>query len=156
MGGLTSYTGDREPYYKALQEITTTCPETEVAEYAASILQQLGISLGGSEVIVEEKEPESSFVENLDKSHYFAILIPVEASNGESEKAKTSDFNKEYFNSQKLRITSNLLNRTHQMILVNHFLIKRRRWTTTQSTPGIERYYRCEFKWIQYVCNQQL
>lgn len=122
VGGLTSYTGDREPYYQALTQITVSCQETEEAAFASDLLRQLGVSLGGAkEEEQEEKKPPSAFVVNDEKDHYFAALVPVETNKNELVKAKSSDFNKEYFNSLRLRVTSNLLNRTHQVVLVKSF-----------------------------------
>ena len=122
VGGLTSYTGDRDPYFVALKEITVNCPDTEEAEFANDLLRQLGVSLGGKieNEPKEENEP-SAFEVNDEKDHYFAVLVPVETNNNELVKAKSSDFNKEYFNSHRLRITSNLLNRQYQIVLVKSF-----------------------------------
>ena len=122
VGGLTSYTGDRDPYFVALKEITVNCPDTEEAEFANDLLRQLGVSLGGKieDEPKEENEP-SAFEVNDEKDHYFAVLVPVETNNNELVKAKSSDFNKEYFNSHRLRITSNLLNRQYQIVLVKSF-----------------------------------
>ena len=36
VGGMTSYTGDRDPYYQALTQITVSCPETEEAAFASN------------------------------------------------------------------------------------------------------------------------
>mgnify|MGYP001246767484 CR=1 FL=1 len=122
VGGLTSYTGDRDPYFQALNDITINCPETEESEFASALLQQLGVSLGGApKEDVEDKKPPSAFVVNDEKDHYFAVLVPVETNKSEQVKAKSSDFNKEFFNTQRLRVTSNLLNRTHQIVLIKSF-----------------------------------
>ena len=122
VGGLTSYTGDRDPYFQALNEITINCPETEESEFASTLLQQLGVSLGAPpKEDVEDKKPPSAFVVNDEKDHYFAVLVPVETNKSELVKAKSSDFNKEFFNTQRLRVTSNLLNRTHQIVLIKSF-----------------------------------
>ena len=122
VGGLTSYTGDRDPYHKALEEITMTCPDTEEAEFAAELLRQLGVRLGGgaAEEVKDEKEP-SAFEINDEKDHYMAILVPVETNKSEVVKAAASDFNKEYFQSHRLRVTSNLINRQNQIVLVKSF-----------------------------------
>ena len=103
VGGLTSYTGDRDPYFVALKEITVNCPDTEEAEFANDLLRQLGVSLGGKieDEPKEENEP-SAFEVNDEKDHYFAVLVPVETNNNELVKAKSSDFNKEYFNKVNL------------------------------------------------------
>ena len=124
VGGLTSYTGDREPYFNALQEITEACPDTEEGDYAAKLLSQLGVNLNGTVGKVKNDKDEASevaFEINDEKDHYFAIMVPVETRKNEMVKAKSSDFNKEFFNSQRLRVTSNLINKTNQIVLVKSF-----------------------------------
>ena len=69
----------------------------------------------------EEEEVINSFVFDPNKEHYFAILIPVDKGSGAEVKAQASDFNSAFFESRNLRITSNLLSRTHQIVLVKSF-----------------------------------
>ena len=122
VGGLTSYTGDRTPYFDALKGIIDTCPETEEQAFATTLLRQLGVDLGSvGELPEEEEEKKSPFIFNPNKEHYFAILIPVDEGSGSEVKALTSDFNTAFFESRNLRITSNLLSRTHQIVLVKSF-----------------------------------
>lgn len=123
VGGLTSYTGDRTPYFDALKLLISDCPETEEATFAASLLAQLGVDLGfvGEISQPDKTEEESAFIFNSNKEHYFAIIIPVENATGNEVKAKSSDFNKAFFESRNLRITSNLLSRTHEIVLVKSF-----------------------------------
>jgi tetratricopeptide (TPR) repeat protein len=122
VGGLTSYTGDRTPYFDALKGILDVCPETEEAAFAISLLRQLGVDLGSvGEIPKEEEEDLTPFIFNPNKEHYFAILIPVDKGNGSEVKAQSSDFNNTFFESRNLRITSNLLSRTHQIVLVKSF-----------------------------------
>ena len=123
VGGLTSYTGDRTPYFDALKGILNECPETEEAAFAASILRQLGVDLGsvGKTPNKEEEVVINPFVFDPNKEHYFAILIPVDKGSGSEAKAQASDFNSAFFESRNLRITSNLLSRTHQIVLVKSF-----------------------------------
>ncbi len=123
VGGLTSYTGDRTPYFDALKQLISDCPETEQAAYAKLLLDQLGVDLGvvGEPKKTDQKEEESAFVFDGNKEHYFAIIIPVEKASGNEVKAKASDFNKAFFESRGLRITSNLLSRTHEIVLVKSF-----------------------------------
>ena len=69
----------------------------------------------------EEEEEANAFVFDPNKEHYFAILIPVDKGNGVEAKAQASDFNNAFFESRNLRVTSNLLSRTHQIVLVKSF-----------------------------------
>ena len=122
VGGLTSYTGDRTPYFDALKGVISACPETEETAFAISLLRQLGVDLGSvGETPEKEEEKKTPFTFNPNKEHYFAILIPVDKGNGSEVKALTSDFNTAFFESRNLRITSNLLSRTHQIVLVKSF-----------------------------------
>lgn len=123
VGGLTSYTGDRTPYFDALKQLISDCPETEEAVFAGSLLAQLGVDLGfvGKTDKTDETEEESAFIFDSLKEHYFAIIIPVENAKGNEVKAKASDFNKAFFDSRNLRITSNLLSREYEIVLVKSF-----------------------------------
>ena len=69
----------------------------------------------------KEEAAEVAFEVNDEKDHYFAIMVPVETRKNEIVKAKSSDFNKEFFNSKRLRVTSNLINKTNQIVLVKSF-----------------------------------
>ena len=46
VGGLTSYSGDRTPYFEALQGVVADCPDTEEAAFAQDIMRKLGVELG--------------------------------------------------------------------------------------------------------------
>ena len=58
--------------------------------------------------------------------HYFGVVIPVKDGDTESVKAALSDFNRQYFASNKLKVTSNLLDRENQLVLVKQFVRKDR------------------------------
>ena len=125
VGGLTSYTGDRTPYFEALQGILGTCPDTEEATFARETMRKLGVELGGEESKEEETktdEPEESpFSVQPSKEHYFAIFVPVGRGNGDEIKAQTSDFNSAFYTSKRLKVTSNLIDRANQVVLTKSF-----------------------------------
>jgi len=125
VGGLTSYTGDRTPYFEALQGILGTCPDTEEATFARETMRKLGVELGGEESKEEEpkeEEPEESpFSVQPSKEHYFAIFVPVGRGNGDEIKAQTSDFNSAFYTSKRLKVTSNLIDRANQVVLTKSF-----------------------------------
>lgn len=124
VGGLTSYTGDRTPYFNALQGVLGQCPETEESAYALEILQKLGVALDlDSDANQEQDEvvDESPFVFNPNKEHYFAIFIPVGRGSGDEIKAQTSDFNNAFYASKRLKVTSNLIDRSNEVVLVKSF-----------------------------------
>ena len=125
VGGLTSYTGDRTPYYEALHGILGTCPETEEAAFARNLMRALGVELGREETKPNESEEapqeESPFKVQPSKEHYFAIFVPVGRGNGEEIKAQTSDFNSAFYASKRLKVTSNLIDRANQVVLTKSF-----------------------------------
>ena len=126
VGGLTSYTGDRTPYFEALQGILGECPDTEEAAYAREVMQKLGVALGtelgeGKGDEEEEVLDESPFDFNPNKEHYFAIFVPVGRGSGDEIKAQTSDFNNAFYGSKRLKVTSNLIDRANEVVLVKSF-----------------------------------
>ena len=125
VGGLTSYTGDRTPYFEALQGVLGTCPDTEEAAFARNLMRALGVELGREETkpeeVEEEVEEESPFKVQPSKEHYFAIFVPVGRGNGEEIKAQTADFNSAFYASKRLKVTSNLIDRANQVVLTKSF-----------------------------------
>ena len=88
-------------------------------------MRKLGVELGGEESKKEEtktEEPEESpFSVQPSKEHYFAIFVPVGRGNGDEIKAQTSDFNSAFYTSKRLKVTSNLIDRTNQVVLTKSF-----------------------------------
>lgn len=124
IGGLSSLTGgDRTSYFEALYLVVDSCGESEEGEFALSLLTELG----GLRRPTEEpdKEPEveeeSPFAYKPYLEHYFGMIVPVGRGDVEALKATIADFNREYFLSQNLRVTANLIDRNHQIILVKSF-----------------------------------
>ena len=58
--------------------------------------------------------------------HYLGVIIPVKDGDAEGTKAALSDFNRQYFASAELKVTSNLLDRENQLVLVKQFVRKDR------------------------------
>ena len=125
VGGLTSFSGDRTPYYNALQGIVSECPESEESAWAKDMMRKFGVELGPNAATKdeekEEAQEESPFVPHPNKEHYFAIFVPVGSGSGEEVKAQTSDFNNAFYTSKHLKVTSNLINRSNQVVLVKSF-----------------------------------
>ena len=123
VGGLTSYSGERTPYFEALASVVSDCPDTEEAAFAQDLMRKLGVSLGDDPTPkeVEEAGEQSEFAIQPDNEHYLAIFIPVGRGNGDQVKAKVADFNNSFFGSKRLKVTSNLLDRSTQVVLVKSF-----------------------------------
>ena len=88
-------------------------------------------------VIAKKKEKKSdavptfpegmgNFKDNPVLEHYLGVVIPVREGDAEGAKAALSDFNRQYFASSDLKVTSNLLDRENQLILVKQFVRKDR------------------------------
>lgn len=123
IGGLSALTGgDRRSYYEALYLVVDSCAESDEGEFALSLLTELG-GLRTPDP-TEEKAPEvaeSPFAFKPYLEHYFGMIVPVGRGDVEALKATISDFNRSYFLSQNLRVTANLIDRNHQIILVKSF-----------------------------------
>ena len=123
IGGLSARTGgDRRSYFEALYAVVDSCPESDEGDFALELLTELG-GLRAPEKEEEPKEEakESPFSFKPYLEHYFGMIVPVGRGDVEALKATISDFNREYFLSQNLRVTANLIDRNHQIILVKSF-----------------------------------
>jgi hypothetical protein len=111
-------------YFEALYAVVDGCPETEEATFALELLTALGglreVAGADTAAVAEEKAPEI-YQHKPYLEHYFAIVVPVGRGNPEQVKAQISDYNAKNHVSANLRLTANLLDRTHQIILVKSF-----------------------------------
>ena len=127
IAGLSSFAGgDREAYINALLEVVSSCPDTEEADHAREIVEILGGNTGEEEVAEseggEDLAPDiSRYKHKPFLDHYFAVLVPVGRGKVEEIRATISDFNSEYYGTAQLRVTANLIDRNHQIILIKEF-----------------------------------
>ncbi|MFM7813188.1 MAG: tetratricopeptide repeat protein, partial [Flavobacteriales bacterium] len=121
--------GVRDRYLNELNTLIQGCPGTEEATRA----QQLIDGLVGEKPKVDENKEDSSTPPPLPSSddgpylfdaaaeHYLGVILPVKDVNVEGIKKQISDFNALYFNSAQLKVTSNLLDKDHHLVLVKSF-----------------------------------
>ena len=125
IGGLSGRTGgDRRAYFEALQLVVGECPDTEEATFAQDLLTALNgpvRNTGGAEETEEVEEEVVVWESKPYLTHYFGMLVPVGRGNVEELRATIADFNSEYFASNELRVTANLINRNFQIVLVKDF-----------------------------------
>jgi tetratricopeptide (TPR) repeat protein len=123
IGGLSAYAGgDRSAYYEALGKIISNCPDTEEAEFAQALLAALNVTSSKEEEKNQEEEVvEVAWEHKPYLEHYFGMLVPVGRGNVEELRASIADFNSEFFGSNELRVTANLINRNFQIVLVKDF-----------------------------------
>jgi len=127
----------RENYQRELNEVVQTCPGSEEATRASELLAAFnanGHSQLKEEIKVDEstaednqiktdKELEESSIYKLNETmeHYFAIVLPVENSDINKTKANIADFTATNYTSAALKVTNNLLDRDHHIVLVKTF-----------------------------------
>ena len=124
VGNLDAFARMDENYKKELQEVISGCPDTEEATFAQNILKKLNQGeqvIEQPEDIKDEVPNQELFQTNMSAKHYFALIYPVSEGNVNEMKATISDFNKAYFQTGALKISSNLLDKNNQVILVKTF-----------------------------------
>lgn len=132
IGWLDGRVRGRDNYIAALQEVVASCDSSDQAVAAAEILAGLGVGGGdkpgkGDKADAVPEMPDfGNFTDNPVLEHYLAVVIPVREGGSDKTKASLSDFNRQYFASANLKVTSNLLDRENQLVLVKQFARKDR------------------------------
>lgn len=132
IGWLDGRVRGRDNYIAALQEVVASCDSSDQAVAAAEILAGLGVGGGGKPGkgdkadAVPEMPDFGNFTDKPVLEHYLAVVIPVREGGSDKTKASLSDFNRQYFASANLKVTSNLLDRENQLVLVKQFARKDR------------------------------
>ena len=122
-GNMEAMVGGSASYVADLEEIIDVCPDTEEASAAIDILNSIN---GEVKAVVEDLPPvetvnTSMFEVNNTERHYFAIIFNTDDGEVNKIKASASDFNTKFFKSSSLRVSSNLLDRQNQIVLVKTF-----------------------------------
>jgi len=124
IGSLERMLGTRDEYIAALKEVKDKYPGTEESTKAAEMLKEL---MGEPTPDPKQDKPdkpkadEDIYTFNRDNEHYFAIVFDREKGNLNDIKAKTADFNAVSFTSAGLKVSSNLLNKDLNVVLVKSF-----------------------------------
>ena len=132
IGWLDGRVRGRDNYIAALQEVVASCDSSDQAMAAAEILAGLGVGggdkpgKGDKADAVPEMSDFGNFTDKPVLEHYLAVVIPVREGGSDKTKASLSDFNRQYFASANLKVTSNLLDRENQLVLVKQFARKDR------------------------------
>ena len=130
IGWLDGRVRGRDNYIAALQEVVASCDSTEQSIAAADILTGLGVGGDASDEKEGKKKktdavPEipdfGNFTDKPVLEHYFAVVIPVAKGGSDKTKASLADFNRQFFASAELKVTSNLIDRENQLVLVKAF-----------------------------------
>lgn len=126
-GGMDAMLGMRENYIKALEKIITDCPGSEEAAYADEKLKILRNEIAAETQKTDEataEEPKlnvTPFTYDAAARHYFMIVLPLKDGDVNQVKAQLSDFATASFKSLGLKVSSNLIDRNNQVVLVKTF-----------------------------------
>jgi len=132
IGWLDGRARGRDNYIAALEEVVASCDSSDQGMAAAEILAGLGVGQKeqpGKEDKADAVPKAPNFGNFTDKpvlEHYLAVVIPVREGGSDKTKASLSDFNRQFFASANLKVTSNLLDRENQLVLVKQFARKDR------------------------------
>ena len=122
-------------YVNELNSLIQSCGGSEEAKRAEQLLSAVNREKAPAQdeesgnPQIEEIE-ESSSTEELDfgpfvfdsgAEHYFAVILPVQGNDVQKIKADITDFSNTAFLSLQLKVTNNLLDKDHHMILVKTF-----------------------------------
>lgn len=126
VGWLDGRVRGRENYIAALKEVVASCDSSEQAVAAQDILVGLGVGASqkpkGKKTDAVPKVPDyGNFTDKPVLEHYFAVVIPVSEGGSDKTKADLADFNRQFFASANLKVTSNLMDRENQLVLVKAF-----------------------------------
>lgn len=131
IGYMDGMTGLRSNYLEALKEISTVCKGSEEAAFADGLLKKLSEELKAAEDVKEVEETteetpetpasESLFAYDAAARHYFMVVVPLGSGDINAMKAEISDFNTANFKSLALKVSSNMLDKDHQVILIKTF-----------------------------------
>ena len=109
-----------------------SCDSSDQAVAANEILQGLGAGKqeapgnGDKADAAPKLKDFGNFTDKPVLEHYLGVVIPVREGGSDKTKASLSDFNRQYFASANLKVTSNLLDRENQLVLVKQFARKDR------------------------------
>jgi hypothetical protein len=130
--------GVKENYQNELNRLVEECAGSEEATRAEQLLRSLN---AGSEPAVQNPlQPlkpsgdtlnvagqdssafnDGPYIFDAGAEHYLAVIMPVSGGDINAAKASVADFNLMFFNSSQLRVTNNLLDKDHHMLLVKSF-----------------------------------
>jgi tetratricopeptide (TPR) repeat protein len=100
----TGSTEGKEAYISELQKVIATYPSSPEETRAKEILRLLGGA--GASLPGKTQETEGAFQVADNELHYVIIVFDSDAIDLNANKIKVSDFNRKYFNLDKLRISN--------------------------------------------------
>ena len=127
IGAMDAMTGQRNNHIEALERVVKECPESDEASFATERLKYLRGDEKPAEPqvdpneVVEQTSTESPFSYDEAARHYFMVVLPLKGSDVNNLKANLSDFSAKNFQTLALKVSSNLIDRENQVVLVKTF-----------------------------------
>lgn len=127
IGAMDAMTGQRSNHIEALERVVKECPQSDEATFATNRLKFLRGDVKPAEPeadpneVVEQTQTESPFSYNEAARHYFMVVLPLKGSDVNNLKASLSDFSAKNFQTLALKVSSNLIDRENQVVLVKTF-----------------------------------
>ncbi|HEX2617380.1 MAG TPA: tetratricopeptide repeat protein, partial [Flavobacteriales bacterium] len=110
---------ETEAFRNALLEVTTKFPGTEEAKAAEAMLAALDGQAQGNTPPPPTKDEEGFTVDQ--GQHYFVLVFPNVGGDVSTIKARIDDFDKQYFRNTPIQITSSILDKNSQVIMLSMF-----------------------------------
>ncbi len=127
IGAMDAMTGQRNNHIEALERVVKECKGSDEAAFADERLKLLRGDEKPAEPqpdpneVVEQTPSESPFNYDEAARHYFMIVLPLKGSDVNNVKASLSDFSAKNFQTLALKVSSNLIDRDNQVVLVKTF-----------------------------------
>ena len=120
-GGLDSYSGQRDNYIAALEEVMNLFPGTEEYDKAEEMLKILRGNFESAPAEDVEVTEDSPFTLDAEGDHYFVVVFTKGTASFNTVKSSIANFNTTMYGSANLKTSSNLIDREHHLVLVKTF-----------------------------------
>jgi hypothetical protein len=124
-----------ENYVHELNQVVLTCQGSDEAKRAEQLISAVNREQQAEPPVESENQTEEfledsvagaeqnfdPFVYDSGAEHYFAVVLPVQGNDVQKIKAEITDFSNTAFLSLQLKVTNNLLDKDHHMVLVKTF-----------------------------------
>lgn len=126
VGYLDGQVGIRTTYLSALESVKSECPGSEEAAFAEDLLKKLN-----GETTSKNEDPkddpkvdvpsDSPYTYDPNSRHYFMLILPMGGGDVNKIKGTLSDFTSTNFATSGLKVSSSLIDRNNQLVLVKTF-----------------------------------
>ena len=121
-GFLEARLGRIDSMKSSLRMVVARFPETDQAEEARKILNQMGESVEEASADgAAEEGKKNLFKIEFTAEHKYIIVVPQQGTSANDVRIALTDFNQQYYPNDKLKTKAIILNEGEQIIIVNSF-----------------------------------